>query len=60
MLILRQLLSFALIHLLLLSHTFAEPLTRAEIDKLVENAMAEFDVPGIAVGIISGDCTSRV
>ena len=55
MLILRQLLSFALIHLLLLSHTFAEPLTRAEIDKLVENAMAEFDVPGIAVGIISGD-----
>jgi hypothetical protein len=48
MLILRQLLSFALIHLLLLSHTFAEPLTRAEIDKLVENAMAEFDVPGIA------------
>ena len=52
MLILRQLLSFALIHLLLLSHTFAEPLTRAEIDKLVENAMAEFDVPGIAVGII--------
>ena len=55
MLILRQLLSFALIHLLLLSHTFAEPLTRAEIDKLVENAMSEFDVPGIAVGIISGD-----
>ncbi len=55
MLILRQLLAFVLIHLLLINHTYAEPLTSREIDQLVEGTMSKFDVPGIAVGIVRRD-----
>ncbi|MBL7816469.1 MAG: serine hydrolase [Saprospiraceae bacterium] len=46
---------FALILVLQVSKTTAQPITSLQIDTLVEKVLKIFDVPGIAVGIIKDD-----